>query len=691
MRNTIYLRRKNKIILESGENTLSLEYIGALLKNIESLGYTFSSELLDIISTLSLKDMTVFYNKIIKDLKQMVGANVKYKPMYPNFPSQVMNMSETELYFNAMMHYFGDWVGLRILPKSKKEKREELKDEINLKIINLGTEEDFNSIFKNLVSAKTSISETDKEDISWFIRKYKNSVLDMMPNDIPFKENIALITGEFLENNLNVDAFFANNVKTATDILRIAAYLSDGDVSLAKNTKFKKFSRKERRMLLSALENCKDITEDMLRYGERWKRLGERLHPFEYKSNVNTHKSFKVLFNKEKFSTFSSKVEIALQNNNMEEAANLLKNRPGEFARRLDNLVRSVDNSDNIIKAFKEISDKVSSQVLLQVVSHFKHRNEKTDIRTFFPKGNVGKMKVIDNNLLNINDKYCNKIIKICEKSLVKKYKKLDPLGKVYIDERLRNYNIPFAMRSASKSLKTVARGSKYDLPDADTVRFFLWWKDGDSRTDLDLSIIGLDEDHNWKVQISYTNLKQMGACHSGDITSAPNGASEFIDVPIQKFIEQGIRYVMMSVFSFTSQPYHDLPDCFAGVMGRQKPKSGEIYDPKTVDNKLDLTADTTICIPMIADIVDKKVIWTDLALKANPIHSNNLHSNMSSLTILAKAMTSLKKPNLYDLFKLHVSARGELTDNIEEAETVFSEKDGITPYDTDIIISEFI
>ena len=691
MKNTIYLRRKNKVILKKGENILSLEYMGAFLKNIECLGYTFSGNLLNFVSSLSTEEISVFYNQLINDLKEMVGDRVIYKPMYPNFPTQVMNASEAELYFNAMMHYFGSWIGIRILPKYEKKEREELKDDIKLKIIDIGNEDDFNLIFTNLVSSKTSISKTDKEDVEWFVKEFGNNITDIMPEEIPFKENIVLMAGLLIKYSLNVDYFLSQKIKTATDVLRLAAFLSDGDISLAQVTRFKKFTRKERRMLLSVLENCKNITEDMLRYGERWKRLGERLHPFEYKKNTNTHKAFKVLFNKEKFSTFASKVEVALSNNEVEKVAILLKKRPGEFARRLDNLVRLSNKPEIIIDMFKDIAGGVSSKVLLQVMSHFKYRNDKSAIRTFFPKGDVGKIQSIDNILPEIKNKYCNKIVKICEKALVKKYKTLKSLGKVYIDEKLKDYNIPFALRSASKSLKTVARGSRYDLPDGEVIRFFLWWKDGDQRTDLDLSIIGLDEDHNWKVQISYTNLREMGACHSGDITSAPDGASEFVDVPVQGFIDKGIKYVMMSVFSFTSQSYCDLPDCFAGVMARQKPKSGEIYEPATVDNKLDLTADTTICIPMIVDLIDKKVIWTDLALKRTLSYGNNIHNNMSSLTIMAKAMTNLKKPNLYELFNLHAIARGELVEDVKEAEIVFSVKDGITPFDTDKIISEFI
>jgi hypothetical protein len=192
-----------------------------------------------------------------------------------------------------------------------------------------------------------------------------------------------------------------------------------------------------------------------------------------------------------------------------------------------------------------------------------------------------------------------------------------------------------------------------------------------------------LNSHYETKYQVSYTSLRErdVDAVHCGDITSAPDGASEFIDFSIKACRRYGIRYVMMSVFSFTQQPYCDLPDCFAGVMARQKPDSGEIYDPKTVDNKMDLTADTKICIPMIIDVEQRRAIWTDLALAKYPGTRNNLHTNMSNLQLTAQAMTSLKKPNLYDLFRMHVDARGEFVDNKEEADVVFSVDEGITPF----------
>ena len=49
--------------------------------------------------------------------------------------------------------------------------------------------------------------------------------------------------------------------------------------------------------------------------------------------------------------------------------------------------------------------------------------------------------------------------------------------------------------------------------------------------------------------------------------------------------------------------------------MVRQYPGSGEIFEPSTVQDKVDITADTQISIPVILDLKERKLIWTDLSL----------------------------------------------------------------------------
>ena len=124
-------------------------------------------------------------------------------------------------------------------------------------------------------------------------------------------------------------------------MLRVAVVLSGGDVSLAAPTKFRKFSRRERRFLLRALEECGEITEDMLRWRGYWVRLGEILHPFEYKDRYpKVYEAFDTIRNDRPFASFNSKVEAGLKGRELGPVIELLRQRPGVFARRLDHLLR---------------------------------------------------------------------------------------------------------------------------------------------------------------------------------------------------------------------------------------------------------------------------------------------------------------------------------------------------------------
>ncbi|MFF2448156.1 TerD family protein [Neobacillus sp. NPDC058068] len=707
MKISILLRRKNKLILTNGHSVLPNHYLATALKNIENLGYTFSIELIEAVRTMSDADFIDFYKGLVQDLKEMVGAHRTFQPMYPNFPSQMMEIENVDLYLNAIIHYGSalvhDITGKRFqnegLPIYKVEERFPLIEEPDLKVIGLAAEEEFLEIIRQLIAAKTSISVVDKGDIAWAIENITDVSL-ILPGEIPLKENVGFVVSQLLKNEKADAAVISRYFKTATDVLRLAVALSDGDVSLAGSTRFKNIKRPERRLLLNLLEGCGNLTEDMLRFKEMWKRLGEMLHPAEYHNRYkNVNRAFDIIRNNIPFATFGGRVEGALLDRDVTTAVSLLKTRPGEFARRLDHLLRISDDAEAVINEFGAVVNAVATPVLLQVLAHFKHRSMPTDIRVFFPKGNVQKAVAINNELDVLEESVCEQIAALIETTLISRFSELPGLGKIVLDKELRNYLVPVSQRSASKALRTLVRGSKLDMPIGDTIRFFLWWKEGmikgvpTGRVDIDLSAVIFDENWQYLEHISYTNLRsaKYKAVHSGDITSAPDGACEFIDLDIPSVLANGGRYAVMDIISYTEHAFCDMPECFAGWMSRVEPNLGEIFEPKTVVDKIDVAADTTFCIPVILDLAERKVIWTDLALRSHPDYFNNIEGNLTGIVATGKAMTSLAKPNLYQLFELHARARGELIEELEEADTIFSVMEGITPFDIEKIIAEFL
>ncbi|GAB4108846.1 MAG: TerD family protein [Roseiflexaceae bacterium] len=694
MQTAIYLRHRRRIILPPGSGAAHPKYLATLLKNTEQLGFTFSAPLIAHLRTMSLDQINRLYLDLIPALQAMVGANVAYKPMYPNFPQEVMETPRAKLYLNAILHYLTHG-----LPPSDPKGRPPLVERVDLRVIDQGDEEDFRRICTQLLGAKSALSLADRADVVWFFQTYGDAAVALVPETIPIKEHVALLATCLLRHTSHGAELIARYVKTATDVLRLAVALSDGDTSLAASTKFRRFSRPERRLLLELLEGCGSINEDMLRFREPWKRLGERLHPGEYATRFpRSQAAFDLLRNDRPFETFRRRVEQALRTGEVDRAVATLAQRPGELARRLDHLLRLAATPDPTLDAFGRVAAQVSTPVLLQMLAHFAHRHEPRRLRTFFPKGNVAKVQAIPNRLPPLDDATRAGVVAICRETLVERFRQRPPLGRVFVDERLRDYVVPMTQRSASKALRTIARGSRLPLPDGSTVRFFLWWKEGmvgsqhTGRVDIDLSAVLYDAGWRYREHISFTNLRsdRYRAAHSGDIVTAPNGACEFIDLDIDSVIRYGGRYVIMSINSYSAQPFCDLPECYAGWMMRREPQSGEVFEPRTVQDKIDLTADTQICLPVILDLAERRVVWTDLALRREPRWYNMIEANQKGMLLMGQAMTTLVKPDLYELFALHAAARGTPAPR-ESADTIFAPDGGVTPFDTAVILAEYL
>lgn len=662
--------RKVDVPLSLSAGTTPISEIAAFNRNIQTLGFTLSPSLINELQNVPSGVVHHLYANLLPILKKMVGAHVKYKPIYPNFPSQVMNMSDSELYIRAIIYYA---TGLR--EEFEKEERFPISEEEfkSLVVLDLGTIKDLESIFVSLVKSNGSLSPSDKEVLAWFGENYK--IERLLPEVIPNKENMALVCKYLVERNLQISNF----VKTITDVLRVAVALCGGDVSLANTTKFK-FSRAKRRLILSLLDRTyKPYSQDELKkYKQTWLRLGEAIHPQEYQQYKYANNMFRTLRH-EKIVTFNSRVESGFKSGN---ARYVLSERPGIFARNLDRLLTSGDMINQVLDDYESIVHDVSTPVLMQIIAHFANRDR--DFRVFLPKGSDAKIYGVPYNPKPISSKSIEQIINISNNDLYRRFSKLPRLGKCYVDIELCNYPVPFSERSASKALDTVSRGSRIPF-NGDIIRMFTYWQEKSDRADLDLSCWMLNDDLSVNGYVTYYNLKEGGyARHSGDKISGSNGACEFVDIEVNKF---PTRYAMMQLISYTQQPFCDLTECFAGFMTRKNMQDGEIFEPRTVQNKFDISSNQRICVPIVFDMKYREAIWCDLTLSGT---SRTIHGNLSKSQYLLKSVIELKKYSLYELFLLHAQSRGVLVNDRKDADTVFSVDNGITPRNINKILSEF-
>lgn len=683
---SIFILRTNKTFvrnaLKSGVGDPAL--LATAMKNFERIGYKFSPELYQLFQSTDPKVLIDWYNDVYPALQESVGDHVSHRPMYPNFPSQVMEASDVELYINEISHYLFD-----VYPDQTKNLRAEYSEIDSLRTIKLVGKSEMFDFFMDKISSKSAFSPSDKEDVTAFFEQGAF----YLPETFPNKENLAFVSALAIKFGGVED--LAPHYKTATDVLRLAVALSDGDVSLAETPKFRKFKRSERRHLLSLLENAGNIVEDMLRFKSAWKRLGEVLHPGDYVNLFpNSYKAFTVLRNNEKVETFNNKVEKAFRDKDSEPLLALLKSRPGDFARRLDHALRTFRSAD-VLDAFNEVAHKVSPTVLLQVKGHFANKAENPELpKVIIPKGNTNALRVLESNDFQIPKRTCDTVVQICDIALEDIFADRDKLGKVYVDPALKGVAIPFALRSSSESLDTFGRGTRFQLDeDKGTLRFFIHWKNvpGGWGTDIDLSSIGFNDNFEETGYISYYNLRDGSGAHSGDITNAPNGASEFIDIDIEKALARGTRYLGMVVHSYSRNPFTTVPECFAGFMSRENVQSGEVYEPASVRGKADLTVEATQAIPYVFDLKTREAIWVDVTMPSRSSGQVNLHTNLSNISLAVQAFVSRKPVDLYELFTLHARSRGRLVSSPENADVSFGFEGDVTPRDVEKILSLYL
>lgn len=160
--------------------------------NLQSLGLTLKP--VDVVRLACSFDLT----RLFEDTKKLVGR-VDAKPMYPNFPTQVMEMSEAEFRFHQMVHYFSTYgleavSGREVLrgwlpPVEDTEKTKKPERLLRSQVVELIDEEE---MFTRPLSVIMSRRErmTDKEKQICAAAAVHVSAEFLSGLKIPFKENM---------------------------------------------------------------------------------------------------------------------------------------------------------------------------------------------------------------------------------------------------------------------------------------------------------------------------------------------------------------------------------------------------------------------------------------------------------------------------------------------------------------------
>ena len=629
------------------------------------------------------------------------SPSAEYRPFYPDFPIQVRSASEAALLVNAALHYLGDVVGVRILPDYRPSPREPLPgDDGALTELGLATAQDLERIVADLIAQATPFSAQDRADLT--------ALRDFGPEAAPrvaVKENLAVLTVTF------PDLDFSASYRTVTDVLRLAVAMAGSDVSLAEPCRFPSFSRAQRRRLLGLLDavgevqDSRDSAEEMARRCERWKRLARHLRHGDYARRFPRAAALlHQVASGDAEAGFTSRLEEALVRRDVESALRLLSTRPGVFARRLNHLLRlCVDEAarERVVAEFARVAPEVALPVLVRLWEYFASPGpDALPWRVVAIKAATGTKTTLIPSTRRPGPADAA-VVRAVEEALRQRKR----LGRIAVDQGMyEGYTTSVGLRSASPGMRTAGRGTRLPLPEGETIRFFLHWRDlpeappkapgpagpaaaenRDTRVDLDLSAFFVSEDFTRTEQIAYYNLRSTAAVHSGDLTSAPDGASEFIDVTLAEALRQEWRYVVMTVHSFSHHRLSEVPECWAGAMARgTDPQSGEVFEASTVMQRLDLVSPTFNATPFVIDLAERRLIWWDLPVGVGEHQVANL--DRSSNRVLAHLLDLLKGRRMPLAHLLGLLA-DDVVEDPDEAELVFGEG-GILPWQTERILA---
>jgi len=403
-----------------------------------------------------------------------------------------------------------------------------------------------------------------------------------------------------------------------------------GDELNNKHIHFAYFSRAELSQLMTKLENLQNPMPDIKRYSKPW-------HTFFklYAKKINFHKYPKVrkvadmLFGDISYMTERGKIN--------------------EEIKRLP--IMSEENLDNFVKGFTIFYGDYVREILSLLNKAKENQYEKLFL-----------------GLENCVDKVNTRV-------LFQLYDRI-------INLKAKDKTVPRLVNSKGKWRKL-----------RESISLSVAWKNLDEKTlkelntiydrvDVDLSALSFDKDFKFKRVVAYYNQKEMGFAFSGDITDAPQGALEYIDIyDLEKQKKNGTRYILMQIRSYNGYTFKEINSVYAGVM---ELTSNEAKEKKNMYSTA-ITQGFQIMSPQITtntilvDLVKFEYVWLDMNMDSYKldIFQNALnYEEIPYLNDMLRYFSRKQYVTMYDLLKLNADVRGVLTKDKKEADVIFEKVD---------------
>lgn len=506
-------------------------------------------------------------------------------------------------------------------------------DRLTILDVGDGIHAETSALYLSLAGSRVPLTEDDAAalaDLAWVC------AAGPQPDAIPVAESRALI------NATRIGERWPLLVVTVTDVLRLAARLSDGDVSLAKAAKLRSFSRAERREMLEALDKLIGGNEaklgDVGQYAEQWKQLGRRLKPHEHPLWGHAQDVFAVARAEKLAPSFDARVQAAVGAGFAARAAGILQSAPGKLCRSADWLLReggSPAEQLRVLEAMAGALPGASARSLLSLRGHLVNRmRRQTDVSRVFVN-REGRSWAGPDRRPPLNGAAATTLAGMLDDLIAAR---LDLGGRIVVDPGILEVALPLSGKATADGLGILPRGSVQVIT-GEVLRFFCYWRQAERTTDFDLSALLLDDQYGSPQHVSWTNYRTGHyARYSGDLTEAPDGASEFIDFVLPRVPQW---FIIPQVNIFSGEGFDEVAESFFGYMLREQMQDGLPFEPATVRAKSEMRGTGRVALPvafMRGEDGKWRAKWLHLNQKGRPSF-NQVEGNRVTTATLTRAI----------------------------------------------------
>ncbi|MFJ4782014.1 hypothetical protein [Streptomyces sp. NPDC088794] len=595
----------------AGQGDVAARQFDAVLM---SVGFKLSADLLAHLSGRSEGTVVDTAVRTLRTVREMAGDHVSHNAYFIDFPANVPDtfdfwmrcisdaLADDASRDRTLAQLESGVVNLLTLPSYGTYQHTYAEmlghhDELiaaagdRLTVLHLGgtADDEVTALYLALAGSSTPLNDDDLGDLKVLAAR---CVDGPQPEAILVRENRAVV------NEARLTAGSEPLLDTVTDVLRLACALSGGDVTLQESTRFRTVPRPVRRALLAGLDSVVSAAPaklaDVHAHREQWKRLGERLHPHEYPQWPYAAQVFAVARGEQEARSFDSRVEELLGMQDVLGATELLKSAPGKLFRSLDRLLRTAideEEREAVVAAAERVVTDVSGRVVLAVREHLHNRAGDTGERRVFVN-RLGRAWIAEDQRPPVLPAERKRLITALDAEIGRR---LPAPERLLVDPDVLSVALPLSGRATAAGLGVLPRGSVTPVA-GELLRFFVYWKEAEQRTDFDLSAVMLDAKYRTVSWLAYTSLTQVEGEHSGDITEAPDGASEFINLRLGAVRS---TFIVPQVNIFAGEGFEEVEESFFGFMLREGEQKGQPFEARTVRMKSELRGPGRVALPL--------------------------------------------------------------------------------------------